>query len=65
MLHFKQPLCQPSDGHMVPAGMAALAGKPPIFIVHTYERQKGMDSSKKIYNGVVFKKTQLENTQGH
>lgn len=24
-----------------------------------------MDSSKKIYNGVVFKKTQLENTQGH
>lgn len=64
MLCFKQPLCHHSDGRLVPAGRAALAGQPPVITVHTYERQKGMDSSKKMYYGVVFKKTQLENTEG-
>lgn len=52
---FKQPLCQHSDGRAVPAGRATVAGQPPIFIVHTYERQEGIDSPKK---------TQLENAQG-
>lgn len=53
-LRFKQPLGQHSDGRVVPAGRATVAGQLPIFIVHTYEREKGIDSSKK---------TQLENTQ--
>lgn len=61
---FKQPLCHRSDGRLVPARRAALAGQPPIITVHTYERQRRMDSSKEIYYGVVFKKIQLENTQG-
>ena len=64
MLRFKQPLRQHSDGRLVPAGRAALAVQSPVFIVHTYEWQKGVDNSKKSYYGAVLKKTWLENTQG-
>lgn len=41
VLRFKQPLCHRSDGRLVPAGRAALAGQPPVITVHTYEKQKG------------------------
>lgn len=60
MLRFKQPLCQHSDGRLVPAGRAALAVQSPVFIVHTYEWQKGVDGSKKSYYGPVLKKTRLK-----
>lgn len=64
MLRFKQPLCHHSDRRLVPAGRAALVGQPPVITVHTYERQRGIDSSKKIYYGVVFRKAQLKNILG-
>lgn len=62
---FKEPLCHRSDGRLVPARRAALAGQPPGIAVLTQMKDKGeWTAPRKIYYDVVFKKMQFENTQG-